>query len=73
MNALAAFEWPSGTMRCFTRLTNGFSKKVENHRVVVALHFTHYNSVRAQSTIRCTLAMTADVSKHLWSMEELID
>ena len=60
-------------MRRFTRLTNGFSKKVENHRAAVALHFGHYNFVRLHSTIECSPAMAAGVSRHLWSMEELVD
>ncbi len=61
------------SMRRFTRLTNGFSKKVENHRAAVALHFAHYNFVRLHSTIKCSPAMAAGVSKHLWSMEELVE
>jgi IS1 family transposase len=61
------------SMRRFTRLTNGFSKKVENHRAAVALHFAHYNFVRLHSTIRCTPAMAAGVSRHLWALEELVE
>ena len=61
------------SMRRFTRLTNGFSKKVENHRAAVALHFAHYNFVRMHSTIRCAPAMAAGVSRHLWTLEELVD
>jgi IS1 family transposase len=61
------------SMRRFTRLTNGFSKKVENHRAAVALHFAHYNFVRLHRTIRCTPAMAANVSRHLWSMQELVE
>lgn len=61
------------TMRRFTRLTNGFSKKVENHRAAVALHFAHYNFVRLHSTIQCTPAVAAGVSRHLWALEELVD
>src|SRR5271155_1983577 len=61
------------SIRRFTRLTNAFSKKVENHRAAVALHFAHYNFVRWHSTIRCAPAMAAGVSRHLWSMEELVD
>ena len=60
------------SMRRFTRLTNGFSKKVENHRAAVALHFAHYNFVRMHSTIRCAPAMATGVSRHLWSLEELV-
>jgi IS1 family transposase len=61
------------SIRRFTRLTNAFSKKVENHKAAVALHFTHYNFVRWHRTIRCAPAMAAGVSNHLWSMEELVE
>jgi IS1 family transposase len=61
------------SMRRFTRLTNGFSKKVENHRAAVALHFAHYNFVRLHRTIRCTPAMAAGVSTRLWPLEELVE
>ncbi len=61
------------SMRRFTRLTNGFSKKVENHRAAVALHFAHYNFVRTHRTLRTTPAMAANVSSRLWSLEELVD
>ncbi len=57
----------------FTRLTNAFSKKVENYRAAVALHFAHYNFVRLHQTIRCSPVMAASVSRHLWTMEELVD
>ena len=60
------------SMRRFTRLTNGFSKKVENHRAAVALHFAHYNFVRIHQTLRCTPAMAAGVSNRLWSLSELV-
>jgi hypothetical protein len=60
-------------MRRFTRLTNGFSKKVENHRAAVALHFAHYNLVRLHSTLRVTPAMAAGVTTRLWSLTELVD
>jgi IS1 family transposase len=61
------------SIRRFTRLTNAFSKKVENHRAAVALHFAHYNFVRQHQTIRCSPAMAAGVSRHPWSMEELVN
>ncbi len=61
------------SIRRFTKLTNAFSKKVENHRAAVALHFAHYNFVRQHQTIRCSPAMAAGVSKHLWTMQELVD
>ena len=60
-------------MRRFTRLTNGFSKKVENHRAAVALHFAHYNFVRLHKSLRTTPAMAAGVSDRLWSVEELVE
>ncbi len=58
-------------MRRFTRLTNGFSKKVENHAYAVALHYMHYNFARIHQTLRCTPAMEAGLSDHVWSFEEI--
>jgi IS1 family transposase len=63
-------------MRRFTRLTNGFSKKLENHLHMLSLYFVHYNFVRVHKTLRITPAMAAGVSKELHSMEwlaELVD
>ena len=60
------------SMRRFTRLTNGFSKKIENHGHAVALHFMHYNFVRVHKTLRVTPAMEAGIASHVWSMEELV-
>ena len=60
-------------MRRFTRLTNAFSKKLENLEAAVALHFAHYNFVRIHKTLRCTPAMAASVNDRLWSLEELVD
>ncbi len=59
-------------MRRFTRLTNGFSKKVDNHRHAVALHYMHYNFCRIHQTLRVTPAMEAGIANHIWSVEELI-
>ena len=59
-------------MRRFTRLTNGFSKKIENHRHAVALHFMHYNFARVHQTLRVTPAMEAGVADHVWTIEEII-
>jgi len=59
--------------RRFTRLTNAFSKKVENHRAAVALHFAHYNLVRLHSSLRVTPAMAANVESRLWSLDKLVD
>lgn len=61
------------SMRRFTRLTNAFSKKIENLRAAVALHFAHYNFVRVHSSLRVTPAMAAGVSSTLWSMQELVE
>ncbi len=60
------------SMRRFTRLTNGFSKKVENHAAAVALHFLHYNFARVHKTLRVTPAMEAGLATHVWSIEEVI-
>lgn len=57
--------------RRFTRLTNGFSKKLENHAHAVALHFVWYNFVRVHQTLRVTPAMAAGLSDHVWSLEEI--
>jgi IS1 family transposase len=59
-------------MRRFTRLTNGFSKKVDNHRHMVALHYMYYNFCRVHQTLRCTPAMEAGITNHVWTIEELI-
>lgn len=61
------------SMRRFTRLTNGFSKKLENMKAAVSLHFTHYNFVRMHKTLKCTPAMAAGVEKSLWSLHELVE
>lgn len=61
------------SMRRFTRLTNAFSKKLENLEAAVSLHFAHYNYVRTHKTLRCTPAMAAGVSDRLWSLEELVE
>ncbi len=57
--------------RRFTRLTNAFSKKVENHAHAVALHVLFYNFARIHKTLRVTPAMAAGVSDHVWSLEEI--
>ena len=58
-------------MRRFTRLTNGFSKKIYNLQCAVALHFMHYNFGRIHKTLRVTPAMEAGISDHVWSLEEI--
>lgn len=60
-------------MRRFTRLTNGFSKKVENHAYAVALFYMHYNFCRIHKTLRVTPAMEAGIADHVWSIEELLN
>jgi IS1 family transposase len=59
--------------RWFTRLTNAFSKKVENHAHAVALHMMYYNFVRVHQSIRMTPAMAAGVTKRLWEMSDVVD
>jgi hypothetical protein len=58
-------------MRRFTRLTNAFSKMVDNHRHSVALHYMYYNFCRIHQTLRVTPAMEAGLADHVWSLEEL--
>ena len=59
------------SMRRFTRLTNGFSKKIENLAHAVSLHFMYYNFARIHQTLRVTPAMEAGVSDHVWNLEEI--
>lgn len=59
-------------MRRFTRLTNGFSKKVENHVNAISLHFAYYNLVKIHKTLRMTPAMAAGVTDRLWEMADLV-
>jgi len=59
-------------IRRFTRLTNAFSKKVENHWYALAIYFMHYNHVRIHTTLRTSPAMAAGVSKTLWSMDDVV-
>jgi hypothetical protein len=60
-------------VRRYTRLTNAFSKKIENHVAATALHFAHYNFVRRHQTLRVSPAMAAGVSATLWSVDELLN
>jgi IS1 family transposase len=59
-------------MRRFTRLTNGFSKKVENHAYHVALYYMHYNFCRVHQSLRVTPAIEAGVTDHVWTIEEML-
>ena len=60
-------------MRRFTRLTNAFAKKVENHACAVALHSMYYNFVRLHQTLKVTPAMAAGVTDRLWEMVDVVD
>jgi IS1 family transposase len=60
------------SMRRFTRLTNGFSKKIENHAAMVSLYFMYYNFARVHQTLRVTPAMEAGISDHVWSIDEIV-
>jgi IS1 family transposase len=60
------------SMRRFTRLTNAFSKKLENHAAMVSLYFMYYNFGRVHQTLRVTPAMEAGIADHVWSIEEIV-
>ena len=60
------------SMRRFTRLTNAFSKKIENHAAAVALYFTWYNFGRVHQTLKTTPAVKAGVADHVWSIDEIV-
>jgi len=59
-------------MRRYTRLSNGFSRKIENHSAAVALNYFAYNFIKIHATLRCTPAMAAGVTDRLWSVEDLV-
>jgi hypothetical protein len=59
-------------MRRFTRLTNAFSKKIENHVAMIALFHMHYNFCRIHQTLRVTPAMEAGISQHAWSIHDIV-
>jgi hypothetical protein len=59
-------------IRRLTRLTNGFSKKIENHRAAVALHFRFYNFCQRHGLLRVTPAMEAGITDHVWDVAELL-
>jgi IS1 family transposase len=60
------------SIRRFTRLTNAFSKKLRNHRLACAVHFTHYNFCRIHQSLRVTPAMAAGLTDHVWELSEFI-
>lgn len=59
------------SIRRFTRLTNAFSKKVENHAAAVTIWFMYYNFCRVHQTLRVTPAIKAGISDHIWTVEEM--
>jgi hypothetical protein len=59
-------------LRRLTRLTNGFSRKMENLKATIALHFAYYNFCRVPSSLRVTPAMEAGLTDHIWSVAELL-
>lgn len=59
-------------MRRFTRLTNAFSRKVENHMAAISLHFMFYNFARVHKSLRVTPAMEAGISPHIWTIEQIV-
>jgi hypothetical protein len=67
-------EWGTRrmSMRRFTRLTNGFSKKAENHGHMLAIYYMYYNFCRVHQTLRVTPAMEAVLSDHVWNAAELV-
>jgi hypothetical protein len=60
-------------MRRFTRLTNAFSKKIENHCHAIALHFVYYNFVKQHKTLKVTPAMAAGLSKRFLTLEDIVN
>ncbi len=60
------------SMRRFTRLTNAFSKKLENHAAAISLHFMYYNFCRKHQTLKTTPAVKAGIAKHIWSVEDIV-
>jgi hypothetical protein len=59
-------------MRRFTRLTNGFSKKIDNHIASIAIHYMHYNFCRVHQSLRVTPAMEAKIADHVWTIPEML-
>jgi hypothetical protein len=62
-----------GTMRRYTRLSNGFSRMMENHAAATALNYFSYNFIKIHRTLRTSPAMAAGVTDRLWSVEDLVD
>jgi IS1 family transposase len=67
-------NWSARTgMRRYTRLSNGFSRKIKNHAAAVALHYLAYNFIKIHRTLRVSPAMAADVTDRLWNVADLVD
>ncbi len=60
-------------IRRLTRLTNAFSRKLENHKAAVALHFAYYNFCRLHGTLRVTPAMESEITDRVWSVKDLLE
>jgi IS1 family transposase len=60
------------SLRRFTRLTNAFSKKIENHAAAISLHFAYYNFCRVHQTLKTTPAVAAGIADHVWKLDELV-
>ena len=60
------------SMRRFTRLTNAFSKKIENHEHAISLHYVHYNFCRIHATLRVTPTMAAGIVSGLWKVGDIV-
>jgi hypothetical protein len=60
------------SMRRFTRLTNGFSKKAENHAHMLAIYYMYYNFCRVHQSLRVTPAMEAGITSHVWDTEDMV-
>ena len=60
------------SMRRFTRITNAFSKKIENHCAAISLHFMYYNFARKHQTLKTSPAVAAGVTDHVWTLEEIV-
>ena len=60
------------SIRRFTRLTNAFSKKIENHEYALALHFMHYNFARVHQTLKTTPAVAAGIAKYAWTVQDIV-
>ena len=71
LSVASTTKWLS--MRRFTRLTNAFSKKLENHEHAIALFYMHYNFCRIYQTLRVTPAMASGITDHVWELSDIAD